>query len=132
MTISTNDQKVDKIKFEAGFLKAFGNGKRVVGGSFTQGPDGKLVPRGTIPRTRVNAPTVLREIEEFKSPIDGSIISSRGQLAAHNKKHGVTNASDYSEGYIEKKATERVNSGNKFLKETRHKEVTTMVDTILK
>jgi len=49
----------------------------------------------------------------------------------HNKKHGVTNASDYSAGYIEKKATERVTSGKKFLKETRVKEVTTMVDKIL-
>jgi hypothetical protein len=132
MTISTNDQSVDKAKYETGFDTAFGAPKTVKSGGYTQCPKtGKMVPRGTISRTSVNAPSVLRAIEEFKSPIDGQMISSRSQLAAHNKKHGVTNASDYSEGYIEGRAKARVNAGNKYVKESRKEDVTTMVDTIL-
>ena len=127
--ISTNDQKVDKKKFESNFDDIFGAPKTVKGGGFTQGLDGRLVPRGTIPRTIHKK--VMKNFEEFKSPIDGSIVTSPAKLAAHNKKHGVTNASDYSEGYIENKAKKRVNDGEKFLKETRKEEVTTMVDTIL-
>ena len=30
------------------------------------------------------------EIEPFKSPIDGSVISSRKELAEHNRRHNVT------------------------------------------
>jgi len=30
------------------------------------------------------------EIEPFKSPIDGSLINSRKQLEAHNRRHNVT------------------------------------------
>lgn len=30
------------------------------------------------------------EIEPFKSPLDGTVISSRKQLEEHNRRHGVT------------------------------------------
>jgi hypothetical protein len=45
---------------------------------------------------------IMRDIEDFVSPIDGTIITSRPKLEAHNKKHGVTNINDYSEGHFEK------------------------------
>ena len=32
--------------------------------------------------------------ESFVSPIDGTIIDSKGKLAAHNKRHGVSNDPD--------------------------------------
>lgn len=32
---------------------------------------------------------IIKDIEPFKSPIDGSIISSRSQIRDHEKKHGV-------------------------------------------
>ena len=45
--------------------------------------------------------------EEFRSTVDGSIISDRAQLAAHNRRNGVTNSSDYSPEYMAKKIAAR-------------------------
>ena len=53
-----------------------------------------------------SAPTVLRDIDSaykeggFKSPIDGSFITSRSQLRAHNSKHGVRQAGDFKRGEL--------------------------------
>jgi len=47
------------------------------------------------------------DIEPFKSPITGEIISSRSQLRQHHKEHGTTDARDYSAGFFEKKQRER-------------------------
>jgi hypothetical protein len=71
------------------------------------------------------------DIVAFRSPIDGSIIDDRGKLREHNKRHGVTNSSDYSKGYIEDRARKRNAEGQKHLKQTRHSDVTHMVDRIL-
>ena len=85
---------------------------------------GKMVPKGSyINLNQVNAPAIMPRHKEFVSPIDGKTISTRRQLNAHNKEHGVTNASDYSGGYIEKKAYQRVNEGKKYLKETRRSDI---------
>jgi hypothetical protein len=32
---------------------------------------------------------IMPDISEFRSPVDGSIVSSRPQLAEHNRRHGV-------------------------------------------
>ena len=32
---------------------------------------------------------VMMDIDEFRSPIDGSMIGSRSQLRAHEQRHGV-------------------------------------------
>ena len=50
---------------------------------------------------------IIEDIEPFKSPITGEIISSRSQLRQHNRKHGVTDSRDYSASFFEKKAKER-------------------------
>ncbi len=55
---------------------------------------------------------IMRDIESFVSPIDGTVITSRPKLEAHNKKHGVTNIADYSAGHFEK-------SGIKLAKQAR-------------
>jgi hypothetical protein len=116
--------------FEDNFGDIFGN-KPVERGSFIQTADG-LVPRGTESASRVNAPMVMKPLGEFKSPIDGQIITSRRQLAAHNKKHGVTNTADYANGYVEKQAIKRVNAGQKDIKESRTKDIKRLVDTVIK
>ena len=51
---------------------------------------------------------VVQDIEPFRSPITGEIISSRSQLRQHNKEHGVTDSRDYSPEYYQKKAQERI------------------------
>jgi len=57
--------------------------------------------------TRLNASaTVQKSIEPFKSPIDGSVISCRSQLRAHNKKHGVTDIRDYGEQHFASRGKE--------------------------
>jgi hypothetical protein len=47
-----------------------------------------------------------KAFEEFISPIDKSVISDRGQLARHNKKHGVTNIADYGPKYFDRRREE--------------------------
>jgi hypothetical protein len=116
--------------FEANFEAIFGD-KPVERGSFIQTAEG-IVPRGTESASRVNAPMVMKPLGEFKSPIDGQIITNRTQLAAHNKKHGVTNVGDYSNGYVEKQAIKRVNAGKKDVKESRTRDITRLVDTVIK
>ena len=50
---------------------------------------------------------LLPKFEEFVSPIDKSIISDRGSLRAHNKKHEVTNVRDYGEKYFDRRGKEK-------------------------
>jgi hypothetical protein len=121
VTISTNDQKVDKSKFDESFDNIFGV-KPVSRGSYVQ-RDGKLVEKTLETSERVNGPMVMKGHEDFVSPIDGKVITSRRQLAAHNKEHGVTNSSDYSSGYIADKARARNAAGKKYLTETRRTDI---------
>lgn len=119
MTISTNDQKVNTKRFEANFDKIFGEPKtKVERGSFIQTADG-IVPRGTYTGDNTRAPSVIPPMKEFKSPIDGSIISTNKQLNAHNAKHGVTNSADYSANYLQRAQEKRVNEGARELKRSR-------------
>ena len=123
MTVSTSDQRVNKEKFDANFDRIFGGHQKSKGGSFVQDPNtGKLVERETI-RVSVNAPTVLKPLPEFISPIDRTVISSRGQLAAHNKRHGVTDIRDYGNGYIKKAEKKRIADGQRYLKKTRIEDI---------
>lgn len=69
----------------------------------------KLVPKEEYYQQQAEAesPTVLKPIEEFRSPVDGSVISDRGQLREHNKRHGVTDMRDYGDNYFQRKESER-------------------------
>lgn len=40
------------------------------------------------------APSIRMDVQPFRSPVDGTIISSRAGLVAHNQRHGVTNDPD--------------------------------------
>lgn len=130
MTISTNDQQVDVEKYGANFDKIFGKTDRLKSGSYVQDlKTGKLIPceiRKT--RPRVNAPSVMKPLEPFMSPIDQQMIVSRRQLAAHNTKHGVTDMRDYGTDYISKKATQRISDGERHLKKTRIEDIKYAMD----
>jgi hypothetical protein len=65
----------------------------------------KMVVKGT--QTHNNLSATVQGFKDFKSPIDGSIIGDRKQLAAHNLRHGVTNIADYGEQHFHKKGMER-------------------------
>lgn len=131
-TISTSTQPVDQEKFDENFDAIFGKPKKVKGGSFIWDSEaGKLVPKDEYVPARaegVNAPMVMNPMQDFVSPIDQTVISTRSQLETHNRKHGVTNASDYSGGYIEKKARERVNKGQEYLNQTRRSDIGSAID----
>ena len=47
------------------------------------------------------------DIEPFVSPIDGTVINSRGQLEDHCAKHNVVPAEEYSQAFFDRKAKER-------------------------
>ena len=66
----------------------------------------KLIPIDDS-KPRSAGAVIFNDIEPFKSPIDGSIISDRKQLREHNKKHNVVQASEFSPEYYERKANER-------------------------
>ena len=115
-------------EFEDNFEAVFGAPKKVERGSYVWDSKlGKLVERGQRQDTGTDAPSVLT-MEEFKSPIDGSMISDHGQLRAHNARHGVTNIQDYGDNggkaYFERaeaKRTENINGSSYEAKmERRH------------
>jgi hypothetical protein len=77
--------------------------------SWVQHPiTGEFVPRHLYVRPNPNQSADIQgDLHDFVSPIDQTLISDRGQLREHNKRHGVTNTQDYGDGWFEKKAKER-------------------------
>lgn len=54
--------------------------------------NGELIPKhlaGPHPRAASREFQVMPDIAEFRSPVDGSVISSRSHLRHHNRAHGV-------------------------------------------
>ena len=52
--------------------------------------DGKLVPAEEVERTQSgHRIQIMRDLKPFKSPVDGSVISTRRQRTLHNKRNGV-------------------------------------------
>jgi hypothetical protein len=97
--------------YKDNFSEVFGD-KPVERGSWVfDRAKGTLVPRDEYinPTDSVNAPSVLKPLDPFVSPIDGRLIDDRSQLRAHNKEHGVTNVADYGEGYFERRGKEKYN-----------------------
>lgn len=61
---------------------------------------------------RISSPEgtlLMKPMEPFISPIDGKPISTRSQLRAHNKEHGVTNVQDYGDAYFKRRGREMHN-----------------------
>ena len=55
---------------------------------------------------QIHGHMIMPDIEPFISPIDGSVVSSRSRWREHDKRHGVTNASDFKEQWA-RQAKER-------------------------
>jgi len=47
------------------------------------------------------------DIEPFVSPVDGTVISDRGQLREHNKRNNVVNTAEFNPEFLERKRKER-------------------------
>ena len=62
---------------------------------------------------------VMPDIEPFVSPIDQTVIGSRPQLEAHNKRHNVTNTADYSPDYVAKKGKQRIREQDRIAESQR-------------
>ena len=95
--------------FEENFDAIF-SAKPIERGSFVQHPEtGKMVPRSEYvrPANGREYAAVHGDIDSFVSPIDGSVIDDRGKLREHNKRHGVTNAADYSPEFLQKRRQDR-------------------------
>ncbi len=50
---------------------------------------------------------LIGDIESFRSPVDGSIITDRAQLREHNKRNNVVNSAEFSPEHYKLKAAER-------------------------
>ena len=77
----------------------------------------KMVLKGTEHdehNDRPGGPMVIGPLEPFISPVTGEEITSRAQLARHNRANGITNSQDYSPEWYQRKEQERRNvlSGN--------------------
>lgn len=81
--------------------------------SWVQDPKtGKLVPKDEYVRDQDPTLYIIGDVDSFKSPIDGTVITDRAQLRRHMREHGVTDARDYSPDYYRTKARERKASLN--------------------
>jgi hypothetical protein len=77
--------------------------------TWVQDPDtGKLIPKEEYRRGADYAHYIQGDIDSFVSPIDGSVISDRSHLRAHNARYGVTDKRDYSEQFIQERSKRRV------------------------
>lgn len=108
-----NGGKGDKRRKGTGYAESYGRifGKeQIKGGRYIQDPvTHRMVPVAEYDfhDDDCSAPSVLRPIDPFVSPVDGSVISDRSHLRAHNKRHGVTNVRDYGEGWFERRGKEK-------------------------
>lgn len=67
-------------------------------------------PRGRPRKVRADfgAPMVMGDLKPFVSPIDGSEISSRSKLRAHEQAHKVKQCGDFKKGEIIAKENKRI------------------------
>ena len=82
----------------------------------------KLIPAEEYERPKERGHFVQGDVQNFVSPIDGSVISDRKKLREHNEKHGVVNAAEFSPEYCNRVQKERVakqNSSEERLKTKR-------------
>ena len=98
-------------KFKEGYERIFGD-KLPEKGCWVFDPEQcKLIPKAEYSRKESEGPAIIGSMAEFRSPIDGTVITDRGKLRAHNQAHGVTSIDDYGANggkeYFARKQTER-------------------------
>ena len=69
--------------------------------------NGKLVSKEEAHLYDTKGVMIQPDIEPFKSPVTGEVITGRAHLRQHMKQHGITNTADYSPEYFRKKHIER-------------------------
>jgi hypothetical protein len=76
---------------------------------FIQNPEPpyNMVPAHEYQRPKTESHAIWDDLDSFVSPVDGSVISDRGQLAEHNKRNGVVSADNFGPEFQAKKAAER-------------------------
>jgi hypothetical protein len=81
----------------------------------------ELVPRDEYVRPKEAGHAIWDDLDSFVSPIDGSVISDRKQLAEHNKKHNVVSANNFSPEFQARKTAERheLEHGKKAVRERK-------------
>ena len=67
----------------------------------------EFIPIDDAARARTSSAYIHGDIQSFVSPVDGSVISDRRQLAEHNKRHGVVSSGEFSQEFYDRKAEER-------------------------
>lgn len=50
---------------------------------------------------------IVKDVEPFRSPIDGTVITNRRQYEEHCRKHNVVPAAEFSQDWYDRKARER-------------------------
>jgi hypothetical protein len=73
---------------------------------------GKLIPVDNAALKADGGHYVQGDIESFVSPVDGTVITDRRQLAEHNKRNNVVNSAEFSPEFYAKKAKERADFYN--------------------
>lgn len=59
-------------------------------------------------RAGIACPYLMTDIKSFRSPVDGSEITSRSKLKAHEQRHGVKQCGDFKPGELIAKENKRV------------------------
>jgi len=69
----------------------------------------KMIPIDEAARARdcVRGASIHGDIQTFRSPVDGTIISDRKALREHNKRNNVVNADEFTPEFYARKAKER-------------------------
>jgi hypothetical protein len=116
------------------YTSLFGD-KPIVRGSWIFDRDQmRLVPRDEYvnPHSGNDAHSILKPLDPFVSPIDGSLIDDRSKLRKHNKEHGVTNVADYGSGYFERRGKEKYADSIGATKEAKRERVAALQETMHK
>lgn len=85
-----------------------------------QCPDtNKLIPAEEFDRPKERHHMIMTDIKPFRSTVDGTVVSTRSQLEAHNKRNNVTNSSDFSPEYVKGRARQKLRNQAKADKQDR-------------
>ena len=63
---------------------------------------GRMVEKSVDMRAYANRLTIMPDLPDFVSPIDGKVVNGRRGLREHNRTHNVTNTSDYTNEWAQK------------------------------
>lgn len=94
--------------------------------SWIQHPEtGEFIPKDEYIVPKVNkSAIVMSDVKPFVSIVDGSLISTRRQLAEHNRRHNVTNSADFPKEYVAER-------GRRILRDQARRDKTDRINTMI-